>query len=183
MQFYTNMDENQQNKLTKKERKELRRQERTEEKQKSERRRTTKRITKIALGVIVVMGSIGVLAWYIASRPPVPEEEFISRGGLHWHPELTLFVDGEKREISANIGVGVIHNPLHTHDTSGVIHLEFQGAVRRDDIKLGRFFEVWGKDFMEFGSSVKMTVNGDDNAELQNYVMGAGDKIELHYNK
>ena len=55
--------------------------------------------------------------------------------------------------------------------------------MRRDDVKLNKFFEVLGKDFMEFGSSITMTVNGDDKAELQNYVMGNGDKIELHYNK
>ena len=177
------MDNKQQNELTKKERKELRRQERDEGKQKLARQRATKRITKIALGVIVVVGSISVFIWYIASRPPVPEGEFISRRGLHWHPELVIFVDGEKQEIPANIGIGVTHNPLHTHDSNGVIHLEFQGAVRRNDIKLDKFFEVWGKDFMEFGSSVKMTVNGEENAELQNYVMGDGDKIELRYEK
>jgi hypothetical protein len=55
--------------------------------------------------------------------------------------------------------------------------------VRRDDVKLGKFFKVWGKDFMEFGSSVRMAVNGEENAELQNYAMGNGDKIELHYSK
>ena len=70
---------------------------------------------------------------------------------------------------------------MHTHDSSGVIHLEFQGVVRKDSLKLGRFFEVWGKDFMEFGSSVKMTVNGEEKTELQNYILKDGDKIELRY--
>lgn len=177
------MEENQQNELTKRERKELRRQERIEEKQQVARQRAIKRITKIALGVIIVTGSIGVFAWYVASRPPVPEGEFLSRRGLHWHPELAIFVNGEKQEIPANLGIGVTHNPLHTHDSSGVIHLEFQGVVRRDDVKLDKFFEVWGKDFMELGSSVTMTVNGEENTELQNYVMRDGDKIELHYEK
>lgn len=177
------MEENQQNELTKRERKELHRQERVEEKQKIARQRTAKRITKIALLVLVVVGVVGVFAWYIVSRPPVPEGEFLSRRGLHWHPELAIFVNGEKQKIPANLGIGAVHNPMHTHDSSGVIHLEFQGGVRRDDVKLSKFFEVWGKDFMELGSSVTMTVNGEENAELQNYVMGDGDKIELHYEK
>ena len=167
--------------LARKERKELRRQERDEEKQKLARQRTTKRITKIALGVIIIAGSIGMFVWYIASRPPVPEGEFISRRGLHWHPELAIFVDGEKQEIPANIGIGVTHNPIHTHDTSGVIHLEFQGMVRQDDVGLGRFFELWGKNFMEFGSLVRMTVDGEENTELENYKMKDGKKIELRY--
>lgn len=177
------MDENQHNEFTRKERKETRRQERMEEKQKLARRRGAKRITKIALGVAIVAGSIVVFAWYIASRPSIPEGEIVSRRGLHFHPELTVFVKREKVEVPANLGIGAIHNPMHTHDTSGVIHLEFQGVVRRDDLKLEKFFEVWGKDFMEFGSSVIMTVNGEKNVDLQNYVMGDRDKIEIHYNK
>lgn len=177
------MEENQHNKLTRKERKEVPYQERIEEKQKLARQRTTKRVTKIVLGVAIITGGIAVFAWYIASRPPIPEGEIVSRRGLHFHPEVTIFVEGEKVEVPANLGVGAIHNPIHTHDTSGVIHLEFQGMVHRDDLKLGKFFEVWGNDFMKFGSSVIMTVNDEKNSELQNYVMGDGDNIELHYNK
>ena len=167
--------------LSKKERKELRREQRLEEKQKFARHRTMKRVTKIALIVIIVGGSVGSFVWYLATRPPIPEGEILSRNGLHWHPELAIFVKGEKQEIPANLGIGAVHNPMHTHDSSGVIHLEFQGVVRKDDLKLGRFSEVWGKDFMELGSSVKMTVNGEENAELQNYDMRDGDKIELRY--
>ena len=167
--------------LSKKERKELRREQRLEDKQKFARQRTMKRMTKIALIVIIIGGSIGAFVWYLATRPPIPEGEILSRNGLHWHPELAIFVNGEKQEIPANLGIGAVHNPMHTHDSSGVIHLEFQGVVRKDDLKLGRFFEVWGKDFMELGSTVKMTVNGEEKAELQNYIMKDGDKIELRY--
>ena len=167
--------------LSKKERKELRREQRLEEKQELAQHRTMKRMTKIALIVIIVGGSIGAFVWYLATRPPIPEGEILSRSGLHWHPELAIFVKGEKQEIPADLGIGAVHNPMHTHDSSGVIHLEFQGVVRKDDLKLYRFFEVWGKDFMDIGSSVKMTVNGEENAELQNYDMKDGDKIELRY--
>ena len=167
--------------LSKKERKELHREQRLEEKQKFARQRALKRITKIALIVIIIGGSIGAFVWYLATRPPIPEGEILSRSGLHWHPQLAIFVKGEKQEIPANLGIGAIHNPMHTHDSSGVIHSEFQGIVRKDDLKLGRFFKVWSKDFMELGATVKMTVNGEENAELQNYIMKDGDKIELRY--
>ena len=177
------MENEQQTELSKKERKELHREQRLEEKQKFARQRIMKRATKMTLAIIVVGGSVSVLIWYFITRPPIPEGEILSRSGLHWHPELAIFVNGENQEIPANIGIGITHNPLHPHDTSGVIHLEFQGAVRRDDVKLGKFFEVWGKDLMEFGSSVKMTVNGEESYEFQNYIMGDGDKIELYYSK
>lgn len=167
--------------LSKKERKELRNEQRLEEKQRFARKRAIKRVTKIALIVIIIGGSIGAFVWYLMTRPSIPEEEILSRSGLHWHPELAIFVKGEKVEMPTNIGLGAVHNPIHTHDPSGVIHLEFPGVVRKDNVKLVRFFEVWGKDFMEFGSSIRMAVNGEENIELQNYVMKDGDKIELRY--
>lgn len=175
------MENESQIELSKNERKELRREQRLEEKQKFTRHRAMKRLTKIALIVVIIGGSIGAFAWYLATLPPIPEGEILSRSGLHWHPELAIFVKEEKQEIPANLGIGAVHNPMHTHDSSGVIHLEFQGVVRKDDVKLDRFFGVWGKDFVELGSSVKMTVNGEEKAELQNYVMKDGDKIELRY--
>lgn len=167
--------------LSKKERKELRREQRLEEKREFARHRSMKRMTKIALIIAVIGGSIGAFVWYLATRPSIPEGEIFSRSGLHWHPELAIFVKGEKLEIPANLGIGAVHNPMHTHDSSGVIHLEFQGVVRKDNLKLGRFFEVWGKDFMELGSSVKMTVNNEEKTELQNYILKDKDKIELRY--
>ena len=167
--------------LTRKERKELRRQESREEKQKAARQQTTKHLAKIALAVIVAGGGIVALVLYLASRPPVAEEEVISRNGLHWHSQLEIVVNGQKQGIPANIGIGAVHQPIHTHDTSGEVQLEFQGVVRREDVKLGRFFQVWGKGFREFGSSVSMTVNGKTNTELESYHMKNGDKIELRY--
>lgn len=175
------MEDEPQIELSKKERKELRHGQRLDEKQRLARQRAMKRMTKIALGAIIIGVGIGAFVWYIITRPSIPEEEILSRNGLHWHPELAIFVKGKKTGISANIGLGAVHNPIHTHDPSGIIHLEFQSLVRKDDVKLVRFFEVWDKNFMEFGSSVRMIVNGEENAELQNYVMKDGDKIELRY--
>ncbi len=167
--------------LSKKERKELRREQRLEEKQKFVRHLAVKRVTKIALIVIIIGGSVGLLTWYLATRPPIPEEEIISRRGIHWHPEVAIYAKGEKQEIPANIGVGAIHQPMHTHDTTGVLHLEFQGLVRKRDITVGQFFKNWGKDMKSFGTDIKMTVNGEENMEIENYVMRDRDKIELRF--
>ena len=71
---------------------------------------------------------------------------------------------------------------MHTHDASGVIHLEFaRGPVRQDDVKLSQFFYMWGKDMRSFGGNMRMMVNGVENTEYENYMMQDGDKIELHY--
>lgn len=135
-------------------------------------------------------GSIGSLVWYATSRPPVPDNGIISRRGIHWHPELAITIKGQKQEIPANLGLGAIHQPIHTHDSTGVLHLEIQGLVRRDDTKLGRFFKIWGKEFNSnciFNScngvegKMTMKVNGNEDAEFENYEMKDKDKIEILY--
>ena len=84
-------------------------------------------------------------------------------------------------DIPHNIGLAGVHNPIHTHEDLPLIHLEFDGLVREDDVKLGNFFKVWGKDLMEFGSQITMTVNGQENTEFGDYHMRDGDRIELRY--
>jgi hypothetical protein len=101
--------------------------------------------------------------------------------GIHTHPELKIFVKGEQIEIPQNVGIGAVHQPMHTHDDAPIIHLEYPARVTREDTRLGKFFAVWGKDFREFGQNVTMTVNGEPNTEYENYEMKDGDKIELHY--
>jgi len=71
--------------------------------------------------------------------------------------------------------------PVHTHDSTGVIHLEMSGLIRKENITLGQFFKVWGKDIRSFGTNMTMTVNGKENTEYENYLMQDKDKIELRY--
>lgn len=105
----------------------------------------------------------------------------IATRGIHWHPTLEIYVDDEQVEIPRNIGLVGIHSPVHTHEDLPIIHLEFTGTVREDDIKLGKLFEVWGKDFMEFGNEVRMIVNGVENTKYADYMMQDKDKIVLYY--
>src|SRR3989338_11016366 len=146
-----------------------------------------KRYLIYGLAGFLVVGGFG---WLLATAPSIPEEEIISKNGLHWHASLVIRIEGESQDIPANIGLVVVHNPIHTHDSSGVIHMEFEGLVAEDNLKLGQFFNVWNKQFnancvFEFcnGSegSGKMSVNGESNTEFENYLMKDGDKIEIRY--
>ena len=74
-----------------------------------------------------------------------------------------------------------MHRPIHTHDDLPLIHLEFSGMVRQQDITLGQFFKNWDKDMRSFGTNMNMTVNGEENTEYENYVMHDKDKIELRF--
>jgi hypothetical protein len=78
---------------------------------------------------------------------------------FHVHAHLQVYVDGQQRAVPYGIGVvpplqlqQSVEGPfvvggagfywLHTHDTSGVIHIE-SPAVRR--YTLGEFFDLWGQ--------------------------------------
>lgn len=177
------MENNPNNQLSNKEQYELKRQEKLKKQNLAVQKQNLKRGLKITVVVLSIGGVLGGFIWYLATRPPIPEGEILSRSGIHWHPELAIYMKGVKQEIPANIGIGAIHQPIHTHDTTGVLHFEFQGLVRKQDITLGQFFKNWGKDMQSFGTDVKMTVNGRENTELVNYVMQDKDKIELRFDE
>jgi hypothetical protein len=62
---------------------------------------------------------------------------------MHEHAHLDLFVNGSPVTVPANIGFGRdVQAALHTHDTSGVVHMESNQADAT--FTLGEFFDVWG---------------------------------------
>ena len=66
---------------------------------------------------------------------------------LHTHQHLDLVVNRRGVPIPAGIGIdkaGRFISPLHTHDYSGIIHVE-SPTVR--PYTLGQFFDVWGLRF------------------------------------
>lgn len=62
----------------------------------------------------------------------------------HIHAHLNIFIFGQPVQVPAEIGIppsGGI-TPIHTHDTSGIIHIESPDAHAK--YTLGEFFDVWG---------------------------------------
>jgi len=148
--------------------------------------------TFLITGGVAAVLLVGGIWWSQSMQANDPD--VVSRGGIHWHPTLAVYIKGEKQEIPANIGVGPQYagapnyNPqmqmaaVHTHDDMPIIHLEFMnGPVREKDATLGQFFKIWGKEMREFGANMRMTVNGDMNTEYEQYMMRDGDVIELYY--
>src|SRR4051794_40903238 len=76
--------------------------------------------------------------------------------GLHSDQHLDIYVDGQPVQIPQGIGIppGYRGDPgttstdfisiLHTHDTSGVVHVEAPSVTQ---YTLGEFFDVWGVKF------------------------------------
>lgn len=152
----------------------------------------TKFIGGIAVLTLVILVG-GVILLSRGSSSSIPEDQVVAQNGLHWHPKLTIFIKGKKQEIPANIGIGAVHQPIHTHDQdakNGILHMEIQGVVVKEDTKLGNFFRTWGKKFNSSQifdkkngdeGKVKMMVNGKENKEFENYKMHDGDNIEIRY--
>jgi hypothetical protein len=61
----------------------------------------------------------------------------------HIHQHLDIFVNGKHITVPALIGIydGQYITELHTHDTSGVMHVE---SPNKRAFTLGQFFGVWG---------------------------------------
>jgi hypothetical protein len=62
---------------------------------------------------------------------------------IHIHQHLDIFVDGKHITVPQSIGIfdGQYLTDLHTHDTSGVMHVE---SPTKRQFTLGDFFGVWG---------------------------------------
>jgi hypothetical protein len=66
-------------------------------------------------------------------------------GGVaqHFHAHLDIFVNGERVPVPGNIGIapGAGMSALHTHDGSGLIHIE--APTRGNRYILGQLFNEW----------------------------------------
>lgn len=142
----------------------------------------------IVLGIVGVVVLGGLLFWAgSATQEPLENDgDIVATNGIHWHPTLTIYKDGEQVEIPANVGLMGSHESIHTHAedvAQGVLHFEFNRMVRTGDLKLQNFFTIWDNKNIAtaFGALERMTVNGEENTELGEYVVQSEDKIELFY--
>jgi hypothetical protein len=65
---------------------------------------------------------------------------------IHIHPYLQIWVDGKNVSIPANVGItasGGCLEPVHTHDNSGILHVELAQAQANKNWTLGDFFAIW----------------------------------------
>lgn len=107
---------------------------------------------------------------------------------FHIHPHLAIFINGQKQEISVNIGIKPnCMNSLHTHDNSGIIHVE---SPEKRDFTLADFFAVWDKVYnkdqifdykVDDNHVIRQTVNGQDVQDYENTILKDKDEIIIYY--
>ena len=128
-----------------------------------ERRRAArmKRITTFSIIGVVVLAVAGLVYLVVAQSqtpanaayPPVDSISCQSteQGGTHIHAHVTMYVNGTKTPIPANVGIAPDSSCLywlHTHDDSGVIHIEAPEGV---SATFGSFIDIWGQRFQQVG--------------------------------
>lgn len=160
---------------------------------------------KILVGVLFVVILIGSFYFISLGKnkliAPNGKEANIPKGNIHWHPKLTILIDGEQILIPDNIGYGtgkvvdtqlsgMRMSPTHTHESDGTIHIEnINPAKKPETLTMGYFFYVWDNEFnseciFEYCTDkgvLEMTVNGNENMEFENYIMRDGDNIRIEY--
>jgi hypothetical protein len=111
---------------------------------------------------------------------------------FHIHAWLHIYDDGKPVQVPANVGIDQVTqflSPLHTHDTSGIIHQE---ADQEYDFTLGQFMNVWGVKFSDnqLGSlkskgdqKLQVYLNGQLVKDPVNVVMHEHDNIVIGYGK
>ena len=110
----------------------------------------------------------------------------------HVHALLHVYVNGKPVAVPANVGIDYGRNfitSLHTHDRSGVIHME---ATRKYPFRLVDFFDVWGVAFgrnrlgaytSRGARRVWTFVDGRRVRHPESYVMKRHDNIVVAYGR
>ncbi|TLX68648.1 MAG: hypothetical protein E6L03_03110 [Thaumarchaeota archaeon] len=122
---------------------------------------------------------------------------------MHIHPQINVTLDGKSLVIPAGIGINTTlwndHTldqygmgpmkmttkemnmimqgmaPLHTHDTSGIIHVE---SNEFRNYTLGQFLQIWGIDLD--GREVELSVNGNNIKDYKNHILTDKEQIILN---
>lgn len=169
---------------------------------------------KRSKNVIILAGIIGAIAVGVAygvasgafssigppTAPHAPQNEEII---MHIHPTIKITIEGKGVMIPQNIGINPAlykshdldaygmknprMSPLHTHDSSGVIHVE---STQVRTFTLGEFFDVWGVTFTDSCimdkcndgiKTVKMFVDGQASTEFRDHTLRDGEQIIVEY--
>jgi hypothetical protein len=140
--------------------------------------------------IIIIPSIAAAIALGVIFVTQAQENRLGAREVVHLHPQLSVVVDGKPFSVPQNVGISPSlwkdrslekygmpgMSPLHTHDDSGLIHVE-SNANR--NYTLGEFLNVWGGLDLN-GKTVKATVDGKPVSDYSNIILKDGEKISLN---
>ncbi|SMH71256.1 hypothetical protein [Candidatus Nitrosotalea okcheonensis] len=159
---------------------------------KEEKSNTKKRNGKIIVLLVMTGVIVGIVyAGYMsnnASPSAAPAVDGIECNTseittFHIHAHLDFYVNSNHLTVPERIGI--VDNKclywLHTHDSSGVIHIE---SPKSQEFTLGQFMDIWkaSGDFPIYGATAKIFVNGQlVNTSSNDTKINKHDEIALVY--
>ncbi|HEX7734638.1 MAG TPA: hypothetical protein VF458_07240 [Ktedonobacteraceae bacterium] len=85
------------------------------------------------------------------------------QGVEHIHAYVAIYIDGQPSPLPANVGIPQDQSGnatcfywLHTHDTTGVIHIE---APVKEVFTFGQFRDEWDQQFVSLGFAPELLLN------------------------
>jgi hypothetical protein len=179
-------------------------------KQKDRQNRASKVVREKKIKRFIVIGLIIVVA--ICIGVAVASSKFLSSSSaeaqtidgiqcnaaeqlvFHNHAHLDMFINGQPYTIPSQVGIvpGKCIYWLHTHDDSGVIHIE--SPVTRN-FTLGQFFDIWKKKFSNVQifdnianatNTMSIYVNGtktNGNIDYRNTNLNEHDQIAIVFGR
>jgi hypothetical protein len=162
-----------------------------------------KSIVIICLGISIVAAFSISLYYYMLGSNSTPltyatrtidgiQCNTMEQAAFHIHAHLDIFINGKPTTVPSQIGInsdaGCLYW-LHTHDDSGVIHIE---APLEREFTLGNFFDVWGAVFnnthlfdeKDVSNKVSIYVNGNKvptDTDYRSINLNAHDEIAIVY--
>jgi hypothetical protein len=131
----------------------------------------------VALGVTIYLTLLGFFSPF-SSTPTSDNPNYPAVDGIacqsseqlayHIHAHLTMYINGQPFALPSQIGIASDQSCyywLHTHDTSGVIHIE---SPTQKTYTLGEFFQEWSTRFPQIQYPTEL----DSAAGWQVYVDG-----------
>lgn len=105
-------------------------------------------------------------AIYNSSYPPIDNVycDALEQSVEHIHSHLSIYIDGKPSPLPQYIGIPVDQQSgsptcyywLHTHDSSGIIHIE---SPSTEPFTLGQFIDEWNQGFQSVGFPSQLLLN------------------------
>jgi hypothetical protein len=161
-------------------------------------------IGSIIAAVVIVIVAIGYFVYtnnHVSSTtetvvnpsyPPVDGIycDSLEQSTVHYHVYLVMYINGTQTPLPSQVGIapdGSCLYWLHTHDSSGIIHIE---SPANRTFTFGNFLDEWSQHFSSLGypsqlnsANWQVWVNGKVyNGDMHNIVLKAHEIITLAYN-
>jgi hypothetical protein len=176
--------------LTRRPTKNDRRQEKREEQVRieAERKKRRRNILFTIVGLLAATAAVVALFVYVANsgsqtetvtNPAYPKVDNIfcdtQTPVYHIHAYLDMYINGSKLPLPKDIGIasdGSCNYWLHTHDTSGVIHIE---SPSQRIFTLGNFVDEWAQVFPALGYPPELDLSTTNWVAYVNGKLYSGD--------